>query len=72
MLACRRHCEAKALAIDHPCFALYSGLIELIQPRVNRYGEWMDFMANVAPADWRLPVFSDQQAADEPEDSVIA
>ena len=29
------------------CFALYSGLIELIQPQVNRYGEWTDFMANV-------------------------
>ncbi len=28
------------------CFALYSGLIELIQPHVNRYGEWMDFLAN--------------------------
>ena len=27
-------------------FALYSGLIELIQPLVNRYGEWMDFLAN--------------------------
>lgn len=29
------------------CFALYSGLIELIQPHVNRYGEWMDFIANI-------------------------
>lgn len=28
-------------------FALYSGLIELIQPHVNRYGEWMDFLANI-------------------------
>ena len=28
-------------------FALYSGLIELIQPHVNRYGEWMDFIANI-------------------------
>ena len=27
-------------------FALYSVLIELIQPLVNRYGEWMDFLAN--------------------------
>jgi len=27
-------------------FALYSGLIELIQPHVNRYGEWEDFLAN--------------------------
>ena len=29
-------------------FALYSGLIELIQPHVNRYGEWMDFLANMS------------------------
>lgn len=28
-------------------FALYSGLIELIQPYVNRYGEWLDFIANL-------------------------
>ena len=28
------------------CFALYGGLIELIQPHANRYGEWMDFLAN--------------------------
>ena len=27
-------------------FALYSGLIELIQPHANRHGEWMDFLAN--------------------------
>lgn len=26
--------------------ALWSGLIELIQPQVNRYGEWADFAAN--------------------------
>ena len=30
------------------CFALYSGLIELIQPHANRYGEWMDFLANIS------------------------
>ena len=29
-------------------FALYSGLIELIQPYTNRYGEWMDFLANIS------------------------
>ena len=29
-------------------FALYSGLIELIQPHANRYGEWMDFLANIS------------------------
>ena len=28
------------------CFALYSGLIELIQPQANRHGEWIDFIAN--------------------------
>ena len=27
-------------------FAAYSGVIELIQPFVNRYGEWMDLGAN--------------------------
>ncbi len=29
-------------------FLLYSGLIELIQPFVNRYGEWLDMLANSA------------------------
>lgn len=28
-------------------FMTYSGGIELIQPYVNRYGEWMDMLANV-------------------------
>lgn len=27
-------------------FILYSGVIELIQPFINRYGEWMDMCAN--------------------------
>ena len=27
-------------------FALFSGSIELIQPYVNRYGEWLDMVAN--------------------------
>jgi VanZ family protein len=27
-------------------FLVYSGLIELIQPYVNRYGEWLDMAAN--------------------------
>ena len=27
-------------------FALWSGVIELVQPYVNRYGEWLDFGAN--------------------------
>ena len=28
-------------------YALLSGTIELIQPYVNRYGEWLDMVANV-------------------------
>lgn len=28
-------------------FVGYSGLIELIQPYMNRYGEWLDLLANV-------------------------
>jgi VanZ family protein len=28
-------------------FAVYSGVIELIQPYVNRHGEWADFFANL-------------------------
>ncbi|MBA6417608.1 VanZ family protein [Colwellia sp. 6M3] len=27
-------------------FIVWSGLIELIQPHVNRYGEWLDMVAN--------------------------
>ena len=27
-------------------FACWSGAIELIQPYVNRYGEWLDMLAN--------------------------
>ncbi|MGB2739654.1 MAG: VanZ family protein [Cognaticolwellia sp.] len=27
-------------------FIIYSGLIELIQPYMNRYGEWLDMAAN--------------------------
>ena len=30
------------------CFVTFGGLIELIQPYVNRYGEWLDFIANTA------------------------
>lgn len=29
-------------------FATWSGVIELLQPHVNRYGEWLDFFANCA------------------------
>lgn len=28
-------------------FAVFSGVIELIQPYVNRYAEWLDLAANV-------------------------
>lgn len=28
-------------------FMAYSGAIELIQPYVNRYGEWLDLLANI-------------------------
>jgi len=27
-------------------FIVWSGLIELVQPYVNRYGEWLDLLAN--------------------------
>ncbi|RLA22538.1 MAG: VanZ family protein [Gammaproteobacteria bacterium] len=29
-------------------FIAYSGGIELVQPYVNRYGEWLDLLANTA------------------------
>ena len=29
------------------CFAIYSGLIEIIRSFINRYGEWMDLQANI-------------------------
>lgn len=29
-------------------FVGYSGVIELLQPYVNRYGEWLDLLANAA------------------------
>ena len=29
-------------------FIFYSGAIELIQPYVNRHGQWMDLLANAA------------------------
>lgn len=28
-------------------FIVWSGLIELFQPHVNRYGEWLDWLANI-------------------------
>ena len=27
-------------------FIIFGGVIEMIQPYVNRYGEWLDFLAN--------------------------
>ena len=36
----------KHLLISWVLFVIYSGLIELIQPYVNRYGEWLDLLAN--------------------------
>jgi VanZ family protein len=29
------------------CFIAYGGLIEILQPYVNRHGEWLDFLANM-------------------------
>jgi VanZ family protein len=29
-------------------FIAYSGFIELVQPFVNRYGEWLDMLANTS------------------------
>lgn len=29
-------------------FIAYSGMIELVQPYVNRYGEWLDMLANTS------------------------
>ena len=30
------------------CFIAFSGVVELLQPYVNRYGEWLDLAANTA------------------------
>lgn len=43
-------------ALRQPCywlliglgFVAYGGVIELVQPYVNRYGEWLDFLANTS------------------------
>lgn len=40
------HPRARAWVI--PALAALSGAIELIQPWVNRFGEWHDFWANLA------------------------
>jgi VanZ family protein len=41
--ALRRPRDWFALAL---LFIIWSGLIEVIQPYVNRYGEWLDLLAN--------------------------
>ena len=38
--------DAAAARIVLPLAVAYGGLIELVQPYVNRYGEWDDFAAN--------------------------
>ena len=38
----------KRLLITAVLYILLGGLIELIQPYVNRYGEWLDFIANLS------------------------
>ena len=38
--------DAAAARIVLPLAVAYGGLIELVQPYVNRYGEWGDFAAN--------------------------
>ena len=38
--------DAAAARIVLPLAVAYGGLIELVQPYVNRYGEWGDFVAN--------------------------
>lgn len=42
--AIRKAKNEKAIALFFIC---WSGVIELIQPYVNRYGEWQDLLANI-------------------------
>ena len=42
--AIRRPKYIKAIALFFIC---WSGAIELLQPYVNRYGEWQDLLANI-------------------------
>jgi VanZ family protein len=42
-IALRQHARWRQLLLL--CF-LWSGVIEMIQPYVNRYGEWADLLAN--------------------------
>jgi VanZ family protein len=41
-------CSPKRWLFIVAAIVLYGGVIELIQPFVNRYGEWLDFFANTA------------------------
>ena len=38
----------KRLLVMAILYILLGGLIELIQPYVNRYGEWLDFISNLS------------------------
>ena len=40
--------DLKLARFSVPMAIAYGGLIELVQPFVNRYGEWADFAANTA------------------------
>ena len=40
--------NARSAVVVLPLAIAYGGAIELIQPYVNRYGEWLDFAANAA------------------------
>lgn len=40
--------QPKTIIIIALGFITWSGAIELIQPYVNRYGEWLDLLANIA------------------------
>lgn len=42
------YARSKSWILLMPFFLLCSGLIELIQPFVNRYGEWLDMLANAS------------------------
>ena len=40
-------CKTKKWAVLCILFIAYSGIIELLQPYVNRYCEWLDLAANI-------------------------
>lgn len=58
-------------------FVAFSGIIELIQPYVNRFGEWLDLFANTLGlicglllAEWMTRFFRSHQTAPLPEAEV--